>query len=66
MVDFAKINDTIKKQNHEYDALEKLQEAYTRIQQTAVVDDDFPRVKFRYEQALQIFLNSCKMNGRSM
>jgi NTP pyrophosphatase (non-canonical NTP hydrolase) len=52
-------------QNLEYDALQKVIQAYQNgIQKCAVVDDDFPEVKRRYEAALRDFIQALKNNGR--
>ena len=54
-------------QNKEFDAVEALAKSYTDgIQQTTVVDDDYPSVRHRYESALRTLLAACKANGRTM
>jgi hypothetical protein len=54
-------------QNKEFDAVEAVAKAYTGgIQQTAVVDNDYPAVRSRYESALRQLLAACKANGRTM
>jgi hypothetical protein len=59
-------NDPIKLQSDEFDAVRDLAKEYKVITQTAVVDDDYPEVRFRYEVALQRLLTACKANRRTM
>lgn len=55
----------MKLQNEEYVALKALAKAYhDGICKVAVVDDDFPHVKHRYEGALQDFIRALRANGR--
>jgi hypothetical protein len=55
----------IELQNKEFDAVHELSKAYSDgIQTTAVVDDDYPMVRHRYETALRTLLAACKANGR--
>lgn len=51
-------------QNAEFDALTKLCECWRVLQQVAVVDDDYPVMRYKYEKALGDFLTACKANGR--
>lgn len=52
-------------QNAEFDALERLMATTNGLFQTAVVDDDYPEMRHRYEGALHDFLQACKANGRN-
>lgn len=52
------------KQNTEFAAMENLARAWKSIQQTAIVDDDYPAVRHVYERAVNTFLVACKANGR--
>jgi hypothetical protein len=56
------IIDRLKLQNDEFDALIKLNYAYSGM--PAVVDDDYPEARHNYENALKTFLEACKNNGR--
>lgn len=58
--------DRIALQNAEFSAMDDLAEQWRRLSLTAVVDDDYPAVRFEYEGALQSFLAACKANGRTM
>jgi hypothetical protein len=51
-------------QSKEFDAVCDLAAAYRLIEMTAVVDDDYPHVRHRYESALRALLAACKANGR--
>lgn len=53
-------------QSAEFDAMQKLAEAWRSLTLTAVVDDDYPRVRHHYESALGVFLKACKANGRNV
>lgn len=53
-------------QGKEFNCVENLSRAYQQIQQTAIVDDDYPAVRHRYEAALHAFLRACKDNGRKL
>lgn len=65
--DHEKMMARIDLQNKEFDAVQELAKAYTGgIQTTAVVDDDYPAVRHRYEGALNRLLVACKANGRTM
>lgn len=58
------IEDRIKTQNKEFDALRELQEQFRRLCLTPVVDDDYPEIRHYYESALRNFLKACAANGR--
>lgn len=51
-------------QNAEFDALTKLAEAWRILQHVAVVDDDYPDYRHKYEQALRAFIAAWLANGR--
>lgn len=51
-------------QNKEFEALSELTDRYNDICLTAVVDDDYPRVRRGYEDALKAFIEALKNNGR--
>jgi hypothetical protein len=50
------------RQNAEFDALTKLVEAFRIHNTVAVVDDDYPEVRHKYEAALKDFLRICSAN----
>jgi len=56
--------DRIDLQNAEFDALTKLCEAWDVLKNTAVVDDDYPAMRHRYEDALETFIVALWNNGR--
>lgn len=60
----SNIEHRIKTQNNEFDALDLLVDEYRRLKLTAVVDDDYPSVRYDYECALRKFLSAAKANGR--
>lgn len=51
-------------QGAEFDAMTRLAEAWKALGSTAVVDDDYPSVRSRYEGALRAFLEKCVGNDR--
>jgi hypothetical protein len=51
-------------QNAEFDALTELAETWKRLRQVAVVDDDYPAYRHRYEGAMKTFIAAIKANGR--
>lgn len=57
-------DDAIDRQNHEFNALDVLVEAYRVHNTVSVVDDYYPEVRHRYEAALSMFLQACQRNGR--
>lgn len=56
--------DRIDLQNAEFDALTRLAEEWRKLQQVAVVDDDYPEARHYYEGALKDFIKACDANGR--
>lgn len=48
----------------EFDTLSNLTKAWATLQKIAVVDDDYPEYRHKYESALKEFLAACKANGR--
>lgn len=55
---------SIETQKKEFDSLAELAEQYRRITLTPVVDDDYPEVRFYYENAMRAFIEALKENGR--
>lgn len=60
------LDDRMALQSAEFDAMEKLADAWRSLTMTAIVDDDYPRVRHQYEGALTAFLTACKANGREV
>ncbi len=56
--------DSIDKQNAEFKAAQELATQYRRITMTPPVDDDFPQVKYEYDQAADAFVKAAIANGR--
>ena len=56
--------DRIKLQNAEFDALTELSKRWDTLQQIAVVDDDYPEYRHRYEGAMRTFIAAIAANGR--
>lgn len=56
--------DRMKLQRAEFDAADKFASALRAHNMTAVVDDDYPEVRHRYESALAEFIGAMKANGR--
>lgn len=54
----------IDRQNKEFDALTKLSERWFALQRVAVVDDDYPEYRHRYEGAIKDFIDAIRINGR--
>lgn len=54
----------VKNQGKEFDAADRLAKAMKRINQTAIVDDDYPEVRHGYESALRSLYEAMKANGR--
>ena len=54
----------IELQNKEFDALTALAENWAVLRQVAVVDDDYPLYRNRYERALTTFIDALRANGR--
>ena len=55
---------SIETQNKEFDAVDALSKQWRRIQLTPVVDDDYPEVRFDYEQAMHSLIDAIRANGR--
>lgn len=51
-------------QRKEFDAAHDFAKALDRHNRVAVVDDDYPEVRHRYECALSNFIDAMKLNGR--
>jgi hypothetical protein len=60
------MEERMKLQRAEFDAADNLANAIRAHGMTPVVDDDYPEVRQRYEDALREFLSACKANGRTM
>lgn len=60
------INQRMKLQSAEFDALDALVKAYDRLRQTPIVDDDYPEMRHYYEGAVTTFLRACRDNGRNV
>lgn len=56
--------DSMQTQRAEFDAADEFVKAMKAIQMTAVVDDDYPGVRHRYESTLNALLKACHANGR--
>lgn len=52
-------------QRAEFDAANDFASTFRELTQTAIVDDDYPEVRHRYECALRRLLDACKANGRT-
>lgn len=57
-----KATDLIGLQNLEFDKVEELTLQWRRLQQTAVVDDDYLEVRHDYNTALQALLRAVEIN----
>lgn len=51
-------------QSREFDAVRVLAAHYRSIEMTPVVDDDYPEVRFGYEQAMRRLIEAMAANGR--
>jgi len=58
------MTDAIDRQNAEFDTLTTLAREWKILQGIAVVDDDYPAYRARYETALQKFITALGENGR--
>ena len=58
--------DRLYLQNNEFDALTVLAEQWRLLRQVAVVDDDYPAYRHRYEGALKTFIDAARANGRTL
>jgi len=54
----------LEKQKREFDTLVDLYKAYSAM--PPVVDDDYPEMRFRYEQKLREFIYALEDNGRAI
>jgi hypothetical protein len=59
---FAWDRDAIDRQNREFDAVNGLAHQWRRLTLTPVVDDDYPEVRFCYEQAMRSLLDALRIN----
>lgn len=58
--------DKFKLQTAEFNAAAHLAKQYHRLTMTPIVDDDYPQVRFEYDQAVRSFLDACAANGHRM
>lgn len=56
--------DQFSLQNAEFDAVRELSKRIARLDHTAIVDDDYPEMRHRYESALHGLITALKDNGR--
>lgn len=64
MVDIATMSAALDRQNKEFDALAELAKRYDQLTRVAVVEDDYPEYRHRYEGALKDFIKAIRENGR--
>jgi hypothetical protein len=58
--------DRIELQNVEFRSARDLAKALDVHDRVAVVDDDYPEVRHKYESALRTFIEACRANGRNL
>jgi len=58
------MKDKIGLQNEEFDAIALLAKTYNILMSVAVVDDDYPTFRKRYEDAMALFIKAIRANGR--
>lgn len=58
----AQIYKAMKTQKAEFEAMYKLSNAFRSL--PAVVDDDYPEMRERYESTLHEFIEAMRQNGR--
>lgn len=63
-VDLKQTRRLIKMQNKEFDAADAFAKTLKAHNNTSVVDDNYPNVRFRYELALTNLLEAMKENNR--
>jgi hypothetical protein len=51
-------------QNKEFDALTDLAKEWETLKRIAVVDDDYPYYRQKYEWALKTFIEACNANRK--
>lgn len=56
--------DAIDRQNVEFEAVDELAKQWRRLQMTPIVDDDYPEIRFEYEQAMQSLIEALRVNRR--
>ena len=54
----------MKLQSAEFDAADEFAKRLRSLNQTPIVDDDYPEVRYRYESALAQLIAAMKANGR--
>ena len=55
--------DKMKLQRDEFDAADEMATRLQSLNQTAIVDDDYPEMRHRYESALTQLIAAMKANG---
>lgn len=63
MID-EELNKRMETQSAEFDAMDDLSKAWRTLTMVAIVDDDYPMVRHRYESCLQTFITKLRENGR--
>lgn len=58
------MTDKLDLQNIEFDRMTKLAEAWTILRKIAVVEDDYPQYRRKYEAAMRDFIDAIRANGR--
>lgn len=60
----SRVERAMKAQRAEFDAVAELAKQYRRIELTAPVDDDYPSVRWDYDNAVFEVLKAFRANGR--
>lgn len=58
------LDERMKTQSDEFDAVDELAKQWRRIQMTPIVDDDYPEVRHDYESATRTLIEAYRNNGR--
>lgn len=58
------MKDPMELQRAEFNAVDELTKQWRRLQLTAIVDDDYPVVRYDYESALHSLIEALNDNGR--
>lgn len=56
--------EAIDRQNAEFDSLTALAKEWESLRHIAVVDDDYPEARHKYESRLKTFIDALRANGR--
>lgn len=54
--------DSMRLQSAEFDAMSKLWEAWGNLRQVAIVDDDYPMYRTRYETTMREYVKAVRAN----